>query len=369
MAKKRSAKASSAKPTIPQLRRQIDKLDREMLALLTRRAKLAEQIAILKLAADDPIFTPEREDEVLERVSERNKGPLPDHAVQSIYREILSGCRAVKKPLRVAFLGPKNTFSHQAAIHRFGTSVDSLPVGTIAAVFQEVEEGQANFGLVPIENSTDGRISDTLERLASSPARICGEVPLRIHHHLLAACPRDAITQVLSKPQALSQCRNWLSHHLPGAKLVEMASTAEAARLASEQPGTAAVASRQAAAQYQLNIVAEQIEDDPENLTRFAVIGPESAKRTGDDKTSLLFEIDHRPGALADALNLLKRNRLNMTWIESFPIPRSPGRYLFFVELVGHQQDVRVRRTITSLEKKAVRLEILGSYARMEPVG
>jgi chorismate mutase/prephenate dehydratase len=259
---------------------------------------------------------------------------------------------------RVALLGPLYSFSHLAAIQRFGQSVEFVPVGTIAAVFEEVNRGHSNFGLVPIENSTDGRIADTLDMFTRLPVRMCGEVEMHIHHTLLGKCPRTEVKEVYSKPQALSQCRNWLTKHLPEARLIELTSTSTAAQLAKEKPGAAAIASLQ-------DVLAERIEDNPSNTTRFAIIGNQSSLRSGADKTALLFQAEHRPGGLVDALAIFRRNRLNLTWIESFPIPETSRKYLFFVELEGHETDVRVRRAIATLQKKALRLEVLGSF----PIG
>jgi chorismate mutase/prephenate dehydratase len=236
-------------------------------------------------------------------------------------------------------------------------------------VFEEVERDQSQFGVVPMENSTDGRVSDTLDCFSRSHVRICGELPLRIHHCLLGVGRRDAVQKIYSKPQPLSQCRNWLARHLPQADLTEVASTAEAARRAKEDSHAAAVASAKAALKYGLDVLAENIEDNADNVTRFAVIASTIGSRTGSDKTALVIEIAHEPGALADAMAIFKRNRLNMTWIESYPIPGSRGRYLFFVEFIGHQDEPRARRAIASLRKKAIRLEVLGSYAQAEPVG
>jgi chorismate mutase/prephenate dehydratase len=255
-----------------------------------------------------------------------------------------------------------------AAVHRFGQSVDLMPVGNIAAVFEEVNRRHADYGLAPIENSTDGRVADTLDMFARLRVKICGEVQLRIHHNLLGRTTRAEVEEVYSKPQALSQCRNWLAKHVPGARLVEVTSTSTAAQIAQDKRGAAAIASVQAGVHYGLDVLAANIEDQPGNLTRFAVIGEESGARTGLDKTSLMFEIRHQPGSLADAMNVFKRNRLNLTWIESFPIARPEGGYLFFVELEGHELENRVQKAITSLERKTVRLEILGSYAKLAPI-
>jgi chorismate mutase/prephenate dehydratase len=336
---------------------------------MNRRAELAQKIGELKQQGGEAVYDAQREADVLAKAAKENRGPLHSDGVRAIYRELISASRAVQARLRVAYLGPEFTFSHLAAIDRFGQSAELMPVGTIAAVFEEVERGQAEFGVVPMENSTDGRVSDTLDCFSRSHVRICGELPLRIHHCLLGNGSRDQIQTVYSKPQPLSQCRNWLARHLPKAALHEVASTGEAAKLAKEDRHSAAVASAQAGVNYGLAVLAKDIEDQTENITRFAVIGRETGPRTGSDKTSLMLEIAHQPGALADVMAVFKRNRLNMTWIESFPIPGSRGRYLFFIEFVGHQQELRARRAVATLAKKAQRLEILGSYAQTEPIG
>jgi chorismate mutase/prephenate dehydratase len=357
------------KDGVAKLRRELDAVDREILAAMNQRARLAQQIGEIKQSGSESVYDPVREAEVLQRATNDNPGPLGGESIRAIYRELISASRAIQARLRVAYLGPEFTFSHLAAIERFGQSAELMPVGTIAAVFEEVERGQAEFGVVPMENSTDGRVSDTLDCFSRSHVRICGELPLRIHHCLLGNGARDEIRTVYSKPQPLSQCRNWLARHLPQAVLHEVASTGEAAKLAKEDRHSAAVASAQAGVNYSLAVLAKDIEDQTENLTRFAVIGRETGPRTGNDKTALMLEIAHQPGALADVMAVFKRNRLNMTWIESFPIPGSRGRYLFFIEFVGHQQELRARRAVATLAKKAQRLEILGSYAQTEPIG
>ena len=287
------------------------------------------------------------------------RGPLPPRIVRAIFREIQSGCRARVRQPRIAFLGPLYSYSHLAAIHRFGRSVQLVPVGTIAAVFEEVHQGHADFGLVPVENSTDGRIADTLAMFTRLPVRICGQVEMFIHHSLLAKCSRAEVKEVYSRPQAISQCRNWLAKHLPAARTIEVTSTSTAAQLAAEKPGAAAIASPQAGVEYGLGVLAENIEDNPENTTRFAVIGGQVAARTDNDRTAMLFQVAHRPGALAEAMNIFKRNKLNLTWIESFPIPGSARRYyLFFVELEGHDRDPRLRRAVAALKRKSLRLGI-----------
>ena len=359
------------------LRREAERLDRELLRLLNERARLgaeAERLGASTAAGSESteaaaVIDGPALEALLAKVAQWNEGPLADAAVSSIYRELASGWRALTRKVSVAFLGPAYTYSHMATLYGFGESVEPVPVGSISAVFEEVNGGQSNFGVVPVENSTDGRIADTLDMFTRLRVRICGEVPLRIHHSLLGVGPRSSITEVHSKPQALSQCRNWLARHLPSARLVEVASTVTAAQTARERPEVAAIAGVQAAAHYGLDVLAENIEDNASNVTRFFIIGEESAARTGNDKTSIMFEVPHKPGALADAMNIFKRAKLNLTWIESFPIARPEGGYMFFIELDGHESDARVARAIKALAKKSIRLEVLGSYPRAEPVG
>ncbi len=344
--------------------RQLDKLDREILDLINRRAELA-----IGRAERTDYGAIQNDAAVLTRLAESNRGPLNPESVRAVFREILSGTRSLEHLPRVAFLGPEYTYSHLAAIEHFGQSADLAPVGSIASVFEEVERGHAEFGIVPIDNSTDGRVIDTLQCLANSKVKMCAEVPLPIRNCLLGSGSRKDIQHVYSKPQALSQCRNWLGKHLPDAQLHEVASTAKAARKAAAEPSIGAIASRQAAVNHSLTVLASNIQDNPDNVTRFTVIGQNISKRTGNDKTSIVFEVDHRPGALADAMGIFKRNRLNLTWIESFPLPGIGGRYLFFIEFQGHSAELRPKRALASLEKKALRLDVLGSYAQAGPIG
>ncbi len=358
-AKKTSAKRITGR-TDP--KSMLNRLDRELLDALQERAKL-----VLKMAQQGESVVPTavaagQEEDVLAGLVESSRGPMPKRTVRAVFREVLSGCRSLVQQIRVAFLGPLYSYSHLAALHRFGQGVEFIPVGSIPAVFEEVNCGQSDFGIVPVENSTDGRIADTLDMFTRMPVKVCGQVEMAIHHTLLGNCPREEIKEIYSRPQALSQCRNWLAKHLPDARTVEVTSTSTAAQLAKEKPGAAAIASLQAGVHYALDVLAEMIEDNPGNTTRFAVIGAESAEPTGNDRTALLFQVEHRPGALADAMNIFKRNKVNLTWIESFPIPGSDRTYLFFIEMEGHLSDAKVQRSVTALDQKALRLEILGSF-------
>ena len=360
---------SGRPPGLASLRGQIDRLDRELVGLMNERAEVARRIGHLKQSSGQVAYDPSREELVLERVVAANAGPLSGESLKAVWRELISGSRAIEQHLRVAHLGPAWTYSHLAALHRFGSSVEFVPVGSISAAFEEVHAGHSHYGVVPLENSTDGRIADTLENFSRLPVKICAEVPLRIHHTLLAACDRSSVREVYSRPQALSQCRNWLARHRPAAKLVELASTSAAAETAAKTPHAAAIASRQAGVHHGLDVLAENIEDLQGNTTRFAVIGHADASRTGRDKTALMLEIEHRPGGLADALAIPKKQKLNLTWIESFPLPGEERGYIFFVEFEGHREDLRVRRAIAALEKRCKRVVILGSYAAAASVG
>ena len=368
MAKKKSKKAPVQGGTSPRgtgLAAQESKLaraDRDLVKRLNDRAALARKVGELRQSTAAPAVVAGENDAALAQAARLNKGPLSDRALRAVFRELLSGSRALVGELKVAMLGPLYSYSHLAAIHRFGRSVEFVPVGTIAAVFEEVHRGHADFGLVPIENSTDGRIADTLDMFTRIAVRICGGVELPIHHTLLGKCPRGEIQEVYSRPQALSQCRNWLAKHLPAARSIEVTSTSTAAQLAKEKPGAAAIASLPAGVHYSLDVLAEHIEDNPGNTTRFSVIGDRSAERTGNDKTAMMFQLEDQPGALADALGIFKRNRVNLTWIESFPIPGTEREYFFFVEMEGHETDARLRRATASLEKRAQRVDVLGSF-------
>ena len=353
--------------SINSVRKEIQRLDRDLLKILSDRARAAQKLAKIRQGEGGALFDLNEEQQALADIIAQNKGLLDERALKSIYREVFGAVRTLVKPVRVAYLGPKYSYSHLAAIDRFGDVPDLTPVATIKAVFEAIHFGQADFGIVPIENSTDGRIVDTLDMFARLPTRITSEVQLAIHHHLLGKCSRGEVVEVYSKPQALSQCREWLAKNLPGAKQIEMTSTAIAAQIAADKPGAAAIASQEAGTHYGLTTIDANIEDNKHNVTRFAVIGGEQPHRTGRDKTALMFEIPHKPGALADAMLVFKRSRLNLTWIESFPMPNSKNEYLFFVELEGHQADSRVKRAIQALNRKTDRLEILGSYPRAEP--
>ena len=347
-----STDRSASPKDLKSFRVQIDKLDQQILDLINKRAGLAFEIGKVKSDNGGNIFSPAREEEVIQNVLNNNKGPLGEATVRAVYRELISGSRALQRILKVAFLGPEYSFSHLAALSRFGEAIEYMAVGNISAIFEEVNRKHVDFGVVPLENSTDGRVADTLDMFIRMPQiRICSEVRIRVHHNLLANCEQTEIRRIYSKPQALSQCRNWLSKNVPQATLHEVTSTAAAAQLVQREPGAAAVASREAAVRYGLRMLFTNIEDSPHNETRFAVIGPHDATRTGNDKTAVMFEIPHSPGSLADILNLFKANKVNLTWIESFPSSDAKGEYVFFMEFEGHADDPKVKkRSARSME-------------------
>jgi chorismate mutase/prephenate dehydratase len=360
-------KAEKTKAALPPEAR-LAEIDKQLLELMNERAaayieKMSEVAAAGRNAANDADTF-----RVLSMIDQANTGPLTPSELKTVFRPLLSAARQRVKSVRVAYLGPPYSFTHQAAINRFGELADLIPVSTIATVFEEVNRGHVDFGLVPIENSTDGRIVDTLDMFTRLPLRICGEVQINVHHNLLARCDRSEITEIYSKPQALSQCRDWLSKNMPQARLIEVTSTSTAAQLARDKPRAAAVASQQASVQYDVPVVAESIEDNRNNVTRFAVIGDTVAEPTGRDRTAILLQIPHKPGSLSDALEAFRRNKINLTWIESFPL-RSPAKgYLFFLDFEGHISDTRIRKTLKDLENLPPdRLEVLGSYPRSEP--
>jgi chorismate mutase/prephenate dehydratase len=355
--------SSRTAASLRSIRTHIDKLDLHILKLVNERAELAAEIGKVKNDHGAEVFSPAREEEVLQNVLLANKGPLDEGSVRAIFREIMSGSRALQKIIKVAYLGPEYSFSHLAAVERFGQTVEFMRVGSIAAVFEEVNRSHAEFGVVPLENSTDGRVADTLDMFMRLPQlKICAEVRLRIHHNLIANCEQQEIRRIYSKEQALSQCRTWLSKNVPHANLIPVSSTAIAAETAQREPGAAAVASRQAASRYGLRILFSDIEDSPYNETRFAVIGTQEVAKTGSDKTAIMFKVPHHPGSLVEALSVFKQAKLNLTWIESFPAKSPKQEYVFFVDFEGHHEDPKVKRTLGALQEHCEQLSILGSF-------
>lgn len=364
---------SKRTPSLTSLRGEIDQLDLDLVELLNRRAAIASQIGQIKHHQGMEVWSAAREDEVIARALSASQGPLPTETLRLIFRELMSGSRSLQRNLRVACLGPKYSYSYLAAVAKFGEAVEHVPVGSIAAVFEEVNRRHVQFGIVPLENSTDGRIADTLEMFVKLPnVKIRAEIKLRIHHCLLGRCEWGQVRRVYSKSQALSQCRNWLGKNLPQAAKVEVVSTTAAAELAQREEFAAAVASRAAAQAYRLNVLAENIEDQVHNVTRFAVIAEVAEQRTGKDKTTIMLRLPNQVGSLVKTIAPFEKFGVNLTWIESFPAANVPGEtnpsYLFFVDFEGHVNDPQVQKALEAVRKKCERLDILGSYPRSQVI-
>lgn len=364
---KKAEKAAAVKPAATP-EQELTRIDRELVELLNERVSVFLQKVTQSESPRKAVFDVRDDVELWNLVEAVNQGPMTTAELKAVFRPVLSAGRQRVRNERVAYLGPAYSFTHLAAINRFGESADLVPVSTIATVFEEVNRGHVDYGLVPIENSTDGRIVDTLDMFTRLPLRICGEVQLHVHHNLLARCDRSEITEIYSKPQALSQCRDWLAKNMSHARLIEVTSTSTAAQLARDKPGAAAVASQQAATQYSIQVVANCIEDNRNNVTRFAIIGDSIAEASGHDRTAILLQIPHKPGSLSDALLVFKSCKVNLTWIESFPLRSPEIGYLFFLDFEGHVTDARIKKALKELEAMADRLEILGSYPRSEPL-
>lgn len=359
----------SAENRLGQIRDEIDQLDEQLQQLINRRGALAQEVARIKLESADngevEFYRPEREAQVLARVMERNRGPLGDEEMARLFREVMSACLALEQPMKIAFLGPEGTFTQAAALKQFGHSVETMSMATIPAVFHDVESGEADYGVVPVENSTEGVISHTLDMFINSPLRINGEVELRIHHYLMSQhSDLQGIRRIYSHQQSLAQCRNWLEEHLDGIDQITVSSNAEAARIASKEPDAAAIAGDIAANIYGLQVLARNIEDEPDNTTRFLVIGTQSPAPSGRDKTSLLVSTHNRPGALYELLSPFSENGVSMSRIESRPSRRGNWDYLFFVDIDGHAEDENVKRALTKLESGATMFRVLGSYPK-----
>ena len=367
--KGRGGVATPASLDLADVRRRIDAVDEKIHGLLNDRARLAQQVGISKAKDGHTVdfYKPEREAQVLRMARERNKGPLRDEEVLRLFREIMSACLAQQEPLKVAFLGPEGTFTQSAVLTHFGHSVRALALPSIDDVFQEVEAANADFGVVPIENSTEGTVNHTLDRLIASSLTICGEVELRIHHSLMGLMSStNRILRICSHPQALAQCRGWLDDHLPEIERVPVSSNAEGARRARDEKGTAAIAGDTAAEVYGLRVLAAQIEDRPDNSTRFLVLGRKLFTPSGDDRTTLLLSVGHTdsPGALHRLLEPLAKHRISLTRIESRPSHKKKWDYVFFVDIEGHCDDAHVKKALDALKKRASLFRILGSYPR-----
>lgn len=352
---------------LQQLRQQIDLVDEKIHLLLNERASFAQEVAKVKQQKGDAVvyYRPDREAQILRHVKERNKGPLKDEDVGRLFREIMSTCLALEQPLKVAFLGPEGTFTQQAALKHFGQSLQSVPQESIAEVFREVAAEAAHYGVVPVENSTEGVINHTLDLFMSSNLKICGEVEIRIHHHLIGNTKNlTDIKKIFSHQQSFAQCREWLDHHLPDVVRVPVSSNAEAVKMAKNMAGSAAIAGDIAAKVYGVDVLEGNIEDSPDNTTRFMIIGHEDVAPSGIDKTSLLISARNRPGALYRLLKPLNDNAISMSRIESRPSRKGVWEYVFFIDLDGHCQQPEIEKTLHELQQESAVFKILGSYPK-----
>ena len=352
--------------TIPEHRQSIDKLDTQIVKLLNDRTQHVLAIGEIKIRAGEEIYAPHRERAVLNRICRLSPGPLTAPALRAIYREIMSASLALEKSLNVAYFGPEATYTHQAAVRRFGSSLRYVPQKTIADVFAEVSRNRADYGVVPVENSTEGVVTHTLDMLVDSDLKIVSQIVMPIQHCLVSKWPRKQIKKLFSHPQALAQCRAWVAAHLPAAEVIEASSTTRAAELAGAEPGAAAIASALAAEKYGLRILDSDIQDNAGNATRFLVLGRQCSPPTGDDRTSLMISVTDKVGALHSALAAFRRFRINMTKIESRPNKRKAWEYLFFVDCDGHMSDPKVMKALRVLEEHCNFVKILGSYPKAD---
>ncbi len=350
------------KADLAKLRAQIDAIDARLVKLLNDRTKLVLGIGKIKHEAGGEIYAPDREEAVLRRILEQNDGPLTADSLRAIYREIMSSALALEKALVIAFLGPEATYSHMAAVRKFGASLRYEPLPSIADVFAEVSKGRADYGVVPIENSTEGAVTHTYDMFVDSDLKVCAQILLPIRHNLMSAGPRDQIKKLYSIGQVFAQCRQWLQINMPHAELIEVSSSTRAAEIAKADSQSGALASELAAEKYGLTIHDASIQDSSENVTRFLVIGRKYPARTGNDKTSLMFAVQDRVGALHDCIAAFKKHKINMTKIESRPSKKKAWEYYFFVDAQGHCDDARVKKAIAELAKHTMFVKILGSY-------
>ena len=345
-----------------ELRKNIDEIDAEVVRLLNLRYEYVQGVGQWMQSTAHEIYVPGRERALIEKLYSINEGLLPNKTLKAVYREIMSGAIALEHPVTIAFLGPENTFSHQAAVSKFGHSVKYIPQNSIADVFEAVEKSNVSYGVVPVENSTEGAVTYTLDLLAKSSNLICAELNVAVHHQLMTLDPNEEIKVIYSHPQAIGQCRTYLHNQYPKAAVVEVNSTADAARRASEEKGSAAIASAMAAESFGLTLLDTDIEDKADNVTRFLVIGKQEPKQTGEDKTSLVFTLPDRVGSLYDALGILQKNAINLSMVESRPTKERKGEYVFFVDFLGHKKDEGIQKAIADLQGFCSSVKILGSY-------
>lgn len=363
-----SSESAAASAGLESLRKRIDELDRALVDLLSRRARVVVEVGQLKRSGDTPIYAPHREQEVLQRILEMNEGPLSGRTLEAIYRELMSGSFSLELPLRIGYLGPAGSFSHVAATRQFGSSVEQLDLHEIEGVFEEVAKGRCHYGLVPYENSIGGGITDTLDAFQQYDVTIYAEALVDIDQTLLANCPAGDVKRIYSKPQVFVQCKRWLGHQYPDAEQIPMASTAASVRHAAGEPNAAAIGSILAGEIYDVKPLFESIQDKPNNITRFLVIGTQTAKPTGDDKTSIMFVTAHKPGALVDVLGVFRDADINLSHIEKRPSGRTNWEYTFFIDCDRHRDDPAMAKAIEDARAHCVSLKVLGSYPRAERV-
>ena len=348
--------------SLEEIRKKIDAIDDEIIHLLNERAKAAMEIGKIKEESNAHVYAPAREKQIMGQIYSKNRGPLKNDALKAIYKEIISASRSLEKPLTVTYLGPPATFAHLAAMQKFGGSTDYVPVRTISEVFLEVQKKRADYGVVPIENSTEGIVSYTLDMFMDSDLKIFSELMLEVSHNLMSKSPLENITKIYSHPQALGQCRRWLEANVADAELIATSSTAQAAELAAKDPAAGAIANELAADIYHLNLLVRRIEDSPNNYTRFLIIGHSSGQRSGCDKTSIMFSIRHKAGALAEILNTFAAYGINLTRIESRPSRQRAWEYVFFVDLEGYAEDANVAQALEEAGRHCIFIKTLGSY-------
>jgi len=350
--------------SLEELRKKIDAIDERLVELINERAQVVVQIGKLKEAGSEPIYVPHREKAVLDKIAELNKGPLPDKTLQAIWRELMSGSFVLERPLLIGYLGPQGSFSHNAAILKFGQSVDYEALADIRGIFEEVSKGHCDFGIVPIENSAGGGVRESLDAFVETDVMVCAEANMAIHHNLMANCPMSEIERIYSQPEIFAQCRNWLSVTFEETKTIPVASSSKAAQLAAEEAGSAAIASAIAAEIYGLKTLCQNIEDIGNNVTRFLIISRQDAMPSGNDKTIILFSTAHKTGALVDVLNVFKEHDINMTNIGSRPNKKREWEYYFFVDLLGHREDENVKEALAEAKAHCLQLSVLGSFPR-----
>jgi chorismate mutase/prephenate dehydratase len=351
---------------LDEYRKSIDSLDSEIVRLLNERINVVLKIGEAKKEAGAEIYVPSRERAVFDKIKSLNKGPLPEESAHAIYREIMSAALALETEMKIAYLGPEATFTHQAARNKFGVSVEYIAVPTIDGVFDRVENRSADYGVVPVENSTDGAVTHTFDQFTTTTLKICAEIYLPISQTLLSQHPKEEITRIYSKDVAFGQCRNWLNANLPHAEQVHVNSTGTAVQMALKTPGAAAIASVMTSDLYKIEVLADNIQDIHGNTTRFLVLGQASSASTGNDKTSVMFGVKHKVGALYDVLSVFKKDSINMTKIESRPNKNKNWEYYFFVDIDGHSDDPEVKRALEELQEHCTVMTVLGSYPKAE---